>query len=71
MKNITKLLLNDEEMSILKKTTWFNYVKKHKKNDPDYGFSGSGDFTVVYFDQEMTPNQLLYIGMEIQKKLTK
>jgi len=69
MKNNTKFLLTENELRALRCTDWVSYIEKAVKNDPDWGFTGSGDHYVVYFNVELPATRLISIGMDIQKQI--
>jgi hypothetical protein len=69
MKNNTKILLSALELEAILATHWAGYIEKSLYNDPDWGFIGSGDHYVVYFNVEFSSTQLVSMGREIQQAI--
>ena len=66
----TKILLTNDEYQAFLDTRWTEKVEKCVQNDPDWGFTGSNDHWVVYFNYEMSPTYLIEVGKDIQFNLT-
>jgi hypothetical protein len=74
METTIKLLCTEQEAKALLELVPPTRFIQMVKNDPTWGFDGSGDFYVVYIDNShgyYTPSILFRLGVDLGKKIAK
>lgn len=74
METTIKLLCTEQEAHALVDLIPTKDVIKIVKNDPDWGFVGSGEFYVVYIDNDYgfySDSILFRLGVDLAKKIAK
>lgn len=69
METTIKLLCTEQEAHALLELVPTERFIKMVKNDPDWGFNGSGEFYVVYIDNFYSDSILFRLGLDVGKKI--
>jgi len=72
METTIKLLCTEQEAHALLELVPTERFIKMVKNDPDWGFDGSGEFYVVYIDKKYnfySDSILFRLGLDLGKKI--
>lgn len=66
--NKTKFLLNEREYQALLDSKIPNaWIETAIWNDPDWGYTGSGECYVITMSHTLTTNDIIWLGQEIER----
>lgn len=61
------MLMTEYELKALERSCYKTWIDQAILNDPDFGWTGSGEYYCVYFKYDLSPTDMLGLGREVQK----
>lgn len=62
----SRVLMTAQELAAFEKTTMYRvHFDRAVQDDPDWGWTSSGEYYVVYFKYDMTQTDLYTVGKEV------